>query len=257
MINRIQEICNQVGFKVIAEIGCDHAYITKNLLDSGKIDFAYLTDISPKCLQKAVENLKAYSKKVYFSVGNGLEALKIVENSQQWEEFYNEFGPHINVNLKNRDEVNKKLIKANLNNKQNPATLPKIEQIIIAGMGGQEIIKILGQNSNNTYKNFILQPQKNVVELRTFLQLNNYEILKDEIVQEGKMFYFVLTAKKVDKTPKPLSTYRLYFGNATNKQVLKNYLNFELEKREEISKQKKFIENETLIRLIKQYLLNL
>lgn len=251
---RIQEICNQVNSKVIAEVGCDHAYITKELLDNGKIDFAYLTDISEKCLEKAIINLRKYKKHTHFCVGNGLMALNNTVLQQQ-EEIYNKVLPHVLVTLKNRDKVDKNVVKAFSKVKED--NYPNIEQIIIAGMGGQEIIKILDQNDNCLYNNFILQPQKNIIELRIYLQENNYEILKDELVQEGKMFYFIINAKKVNKKPTPLSIFQLYFGSPTNKENLENYLNYELEKRKKISSQKKFIENETLIRLIEQYLLEL
>ena len=73
----------------------------------------------------------------------------------------------------------------------------KPKQIIIAGIGGKEIVKILAKNT--FYTNFILQPQKNVVELRKFLLNNKYKILKDEVVKCGKMYYCVLKVKKVDK----------------------------------------------------------
>ena len=122
-------------------------------------------------------------------------------------------------------------------------------------MGGHEIINILKNEQSKKYSRYVLQPQKNVVELRTYLHQNNFEILKDEIVQEGKIFYYVLKVEKVDK-PKPLSIQELYFGNPSDLKTLKEYLKYELSKRKEISAKKKVLENETLIRLIEQHLLD-
>ncbi len=234
--SRIQKICSLVDCKYIAEIGADHAYITKTLFDSKKINGAIVTDISQKCLQKAINNLKPYKNKVIFSVGNGLNAIENVEMPIGTT--------HLETAFKNVDNINKQL----------KTTLPKPKtEIIIAGMGGQEIIKILQQDEKKQYENFILQPQKNVVELRTFLQQNNFRVLTDDLVQEGKMFYYILKVKRENKQI-PLNTLQTYFGNPQDKQVFKNYLTFELEKREEISKQKKLLENETLIRIIKECL---
>ena len=92
----------------------------------------------------------------------------------------------------------------------------KPKQIIIAGIGGKEIVKILAKNT--FYTNFILQPQKNVVELRKFLLNNKYKILKDEVVKCGKMYYCVLKVKKVDKQ-QVLTNNQIAFG----KTNLKNY----------------------------------
>ena len=45
---------------VFADIGCDHGYIAKAMLDSGKCEKAIISDISAKCLSKAEELLRPY-----------------------------------------------------------------------------------------------------------------------------------------------------------------------------------------------------
>lgn len=44
--------------QVFADIGCDHGYVAKAMLESGKCQKAILSDISEKCLNKAQELLK-------------------------------------------------------------------------------------------------------------------------------------------------------------------------------------------------------
>ena len=44
--------------KVFADIGCDHGYIAKAMIKSGKSDRVIISDISEKCLDKARELLK-------------------------------------------------------------------------------------------------------------------------------------------------------------------------------------------------------
>ena len=73
---RINKIVSFISKKSIAEIGADHGYITKQAFNKNKINFALLTDISSKCLQKAINTFKLTNFNVCFEVGDGLEAVK-------------------------------------------------------------------------------------------------------------------------------------------------------------------------------------
>lgn len=216
---RINVICDCVDKTVVAEIGADHGYITKQLFDQNKIEFAYLTDISKKCLQKAVDNFDKNTN-CMFCIGNGLQALK---RENIW-----------------------------INNSLKKDIAP--QQIIIAGMGGNEIIQILSQNEAKTYTNFVLQPQRNVIELRKFLVENNFEILSDQMIREGKIFYNIIKTKKTDKKTS-LTQEELLFGKTNllkpNKHFF-DYLSFEEEKLLEILKKKKVKDIEEKLKKIKQ-----
>ncbi len=197
--NRINTICHFVDKKVIAEIGADHGYITLSLFENNKIDFAYLTDISSSSLQKAVNNFsnKSFLNKTKFLVGDGLTVFEQIETN----------GTKIKDNC------------------------PKIEQIIIAGMGGNEIIKILNNNTQ-CFANFVLQPQRNVVDLRKYLVQNNFNILKDVMVKDGKIFYNVLKVVKC-QTKQNLSNVEILFGKTNlqeRNEFFIDYLKFELDK---------------------------
>ena len=48
--------------EVFADIGCDHGYIAKAMLDNGKCEKVIISDISEKCLNKARELLFQYEK---------------------------------------------------------------------------------------------------------------------------------------------------------------------------------------------------
>lgn len=71
-----------------------------------------------------------------------------------------------------------------------------LDLIIIAGMGGYEIVKIIN-NSKINLKKLILQPQNNVIMLRNFLIEHNFKIITDKVVEDKSKFYNVL---KVEKT---------------------------------------------------------
>ena len=220
LTNRICEIASSVTKKVVCEIGADHGYITYQLFKQKKIKFAYLTDISNKSLQKA-QNLFEKSnllKKVDFAVGDGLEA--------------------INKFSKTTLEVN------------------PIQQIVIAGMGGKEIIKILTKNNN--YTQFVLQPQKNVVDLRNFLVKNNYKITKDKIVKDGKMFYDVIVAKKSNKATS-ITKNQLLFGKTNLKlmhQDFVDYLHFKKEMLQNILQKKQVKDYQLIYKKILKLLQN-
>lgn len=54
MTKRLEEIFSAIPkCKVFADIGCDHGYISKAMLDGGKCETALLADVSKKCLEKA------------------------------------------------------------------------------------------------------------------------------------------------------------------------------------------------------------
>ena len=208
--NRISTICSLVDKKIIAEIGADHGYITLNLFQNNKIDFAFLTDISDNSLQKARDNFSQskYFKEVVFLVGNGLEV---------FEDFSNQ------------------------------SNFKKPEQIIIAGMGGNEIIKIL-QNNKCSFNNFVLQPQRNVVDLRHYLQENFFEIKDDIITKDGKLFYNVLKVERVE-TKKLLTNKEMLFGKTNlqiKSQIFKDYLVYELDKLQSYSKHTEEVEDKII-----------
>ncbi len=63
---------------------------------------------------------------------------------------------------------------------------------VIAGMGGREIMSILGDRKG--IKKFVLVAHKNSIELRDFLSLNNLYIQKDFKVEQSGKFYDVIVA---------------------------------------------------------------
>ena len=58
MTERLQQIFSSIpNATVFADIGCDHGYIAKAMLESGKCEKVIVSDISEKCLNKARELL--------------------------------------------------------------------------------------------------------------------------------------------------------------------------------------------------------
>ena len=103
-----------------------------------------------------------------------------------------------------------------------------VELVLIAGMGGEEITEIL----KRAYvpENFVLQPMKNVVELREYLLANGAEITRDDVFESGGKYYFVICGKKSGNK----CTYtpaQLRFGKGNLSGALGGYLMEELAKK--------------------------
>ena len=74
----------------------------------------------------------------------------------------------------------------------------KLDLIVIAGMGGLEIIEIL-KNAKIKLTNLVLQPQNNVVKLREYLAENNFYISTDKVIEDKSKFYNILKVKKTNE----------------------------------------------------------
>ena len=78
MTKRLEEIFSLLpSCEVFADIGCDHGYISRKMLDSGKANKVLFADISAKCLEKASALLDDYVKsgRAEGYVANGFSGL--------------------------------------------------------------------------------------------------------------------------------------------------------------------------------------
>lgn len=74
----------------------------------------------------------------------------------------------------------------------------EVDTLIIAGMGGILISKILENNKevSSTIDNFIFQPMVASKELRQYLVDNGYIIVDEALAKEAKKFYEIIYAKR-------------------------------------------------------------
>ncbi|MGN0806198.1 MAG: class I SAM-dependent methyltransferase [Candidatus Coproplasma sp.] len=101
------------------------------------------------------------------------------------------------------------------------------EEVLIAGMGGMEIIKILTEGF--IPRKFILQPMKNAEELRRFLIGSGCKITADDIFFDGK-YYFIIKGERSGGT-KEYSAQELAFGKDSLKNpVFKDFAGEEIKK---------------------------
>ena len=88
------------------------------------------------------------------------------------------------------------------------------DDIVIAGMGSELIIKIIDRCSwlkQNNDKHLILQPMLKPWLLREYLYKNGFEIIKEELTCSKNFFYIVMSAKYCN-TKKERRKFEKYIG---------------------------------------------
>ena len=103
------------------------------------------------------------------------------------------------------------------------------EQILIAGIGGEELVRIL----KNSFipKSFVFQPMKNAEHLRGYLLRSGCEITADDLFTDGKNYYFVIKGKNCGGAQAYTKAQLLYGRDSLKSPVFANYLKEEIEKK--------------------------
>lgn len=112
------------------------------------------------------------------------------------------------------------------------------DSVVIAGMGGPLIIRILSAHPEVTesLKELILQPQSEISEVRIWLYEQGYEIIEEHMVYEDGKYYPMFKAVKNSEARK-LSFLEYKFGNLevlAEKDVLKEFVLRELSNKRSI-----------------------
>lgn len=104
-----------------------------------------------------------------------------------------------------------------------------VDEVLIAGIGGEEIVKIL----KNSFipKSFVFQPMKNAEELRAYLILKECEITVDDIFTDGRNYYFIIKGKRTGQTKNYHQAQLKYGADSLNNPVFYEYLKGELLKK--------------------------
>ena len=111
----------------------------------------------------------------------------------------------------------------------------EVECVIIAGMGGGLIIKILREHReiDDSIKEFVLQPQSEIMKVRTFLSENGFVIIEENMVLEEGKFYPMMKLKK--GIAKVYTQEELRYGELLLRHkhpVLRQYLEKEIKTKE-------------------------
>lgn len=102
-----------------------------------------------------------------------------------------------------------------------------IDECIISGMGGNEIINII-KTSPIMIDSYILSPQHNIIETKEFMLSLGYQIVFDIIIKDKHKFYTIFKCKKSNSSNN-LSKLDLTFGkdSFTNaKSDIREYIEY-------------------------------
>ncbi len=88
-----------------------------------------------------------------------------------------------------------------------------IDTVVIAGMGGELISRIIDESINKakTLKRLILEPNVRNYELRKYLNLNGFTILNEEIISDNYKYYEIIETRFTNSIPS-LTENELLFG---------------------------------------------
>ena len=73
--------------------------------------------------------------------------------------------------------------------------LPEVDLALIAGMGGEEIVKIFN-NAKSLPVGLVIQPMKNPEKVREYLVNNGYKIVKDYTFKSQRKYYDLIRAER-------------------------------------------------------------
>lgn len=97
----------------------------------------------------------------------------------------------------------------------------EVDAIIIAGMGGQLISEILGEdlNKTRTFKRMILQPRNAQDKLRAWLMENGFFIYDESLVREGKYLCEIIAVLPGNEAHSPGNESDLSHGGPMDLEV--------------------------------------
>lgn len=140
----------------IADIGCDHGFVSIYLIESKKASYCLAMDVNEGPLERAREHImeKRLSTYIETRLSDGAKEIRFAEEK----------------------DGTKKL---------------EVEAALIAGMGGRLMIQIIGDSLNKfqSMKEFVLQPQSEISKVRQFIRTIGCHIEKEDMVLEDGKYY--------------------------------------------------------------------
>lgn len=140
----------------IADIGCDHGFVSIYLIESKKASWCLAMDVNVGPLERAREHVleKRLSTYIETRLSDGAKEIRFVKDE----------------NGKDKLEV---------------------DAALIAGMGGRLMIQIVKDSLQKFQgmEEFVLQPQSEIAKVRQFIREIGYHIAKEDMVLEDGKYY--------------------------------------------------------------------
>lgn len=179
----------------LADVGCDHGFVSVELINRGIARRMIAMDVREGPLSRAKEHI-------------------------------------IQCNLQN-------VIETRISDGVTALNKNEADGIIVAGMGGNLVIHILEQGKSiiSNMRQCILQPQSEISKVRKYLRENNFQIVAEDMIFEDGKYYpmmKVVPDRKVEAENKEIFDLYGEFLLKENNSVLKKYINWQLEKKNQI-----------------------
>lgn len=189
---RLKEIATLITFGgVLCDVGSDHAYLPVYMRQNNMIRKAYALDISAVNVAKAARNIASAGVECIEPIlSDGLDAVETPS-----------------AGIKFAD----------------------ISDIVIAGMGGENIAAILERSELAVSGvNLVLQPNSKTELLRNFLFREGYRIKEERLVRAGKFLYVIINAvykgEECKFSPSPADNLIGTYLNAQNSPLFGEYI---------------------------------
>ena len=168
---RMQMVADMVSKgNVLADIGCDHGFVSIYLLENGICPKVIAMDVNEGPLLRAKEHIEERGLSSYIDVrlSDGMEKLLFGE----------------------------------------------ADSVLIAGMGGRLVIKILTDcmDKAKDLKEIVLQPQSELHLVRQFLTDMGFHIIQEDIVKDNGKFYPAMRVAWNEEKAQALSEEELWYG---------------------------------------------
>ncbi len=179
---------------VVIDVGCDHCYLAIELLSKQHCHHVVNIDLRPQPLAIGEKNLKRF-----------------------------------NLLDKTTNLVNDGLKDLSLSDLQIVPAINKIDYVVIAGMGTNNIIHILQANTLPV-DFFIIQTSKNEYQLRNFLIHHGYTIISEYYLEDDDIYYPIMI---IEKKANQLEYSRedLYFGKINHIKDSSSYYRMLVDRR--------------------------
>ena len=126
------------------------------------------------------------------------------------------------VRLLKRNQVDDQAIFYNCDGLKSVRQKP--DEVLIAGMGGTEIINILYEYSKtrdlDSIETLIIQPMRDTYAVRKWLNSNGFFIVVDHVIKDGKIYHLI----KAKRGRQKLTEFQLTFGVVEASYYTRDYL---------------------------------
>ena len=162
--NRLQAVADLLDcHEAIADIGCDHGFVSIYLIESKKASRVLAMDVNKGPLERAKEHVEEKRLSTYIEtrLSDGAKAIEFLDNGDGTSKL-------------------------------------EVQAALVAGMGGRLMIRII-QDSIDKFTNmdeFILQPQSEIPKVRQFIREIGYHIEKENMILEDGKYYPMMKVVK-------------------------------------------------------------